>query len=157
MEIDARRVAEVGGSYDRSRPARERKRFSRSLPLVLCSLNQPEEERCPISLLPARAAGPCKHCGASLERRLRDDWELAETQGRFWKDVAEQVEEPLLRSPQNGEPVLLSGETEPAKIGLTLLPASLWNAAAVDHLSFATYGRRLGKLRLAAPNFLVAS
>lgn len=93
-----------------------------------------EDESCPISLLPARTAGPCKNCRASFKGGLRDDWKPAETPGRVWKDVTAQVEEPMLRSLQNRQLVLLSGETEPPKIGLTLsLPASGWNT--IGHLS----------------------
>lgn len=70
---------------------------------------------------PRRAAGPCKHCRASFEGRLRHDWKPAETSGWVRKDVAEQVEEPVLRSLENGQLVLLSGETEqPPKVGLKL-------------------------------------
>ena len=107
----------------------ERKRFSLS-----SFLNRTrQDESCAISLLPTCAAGPCKHCRTSFKGGLRDDWKPAEAPGRVRKDVAEQVEEPVLRSLENGQLVLLPGETEPPKIGLTLsLPASGWSA--VGHL-----------------------
>lgn len=56
-----------------------------------------------------RDAGSCGHCRPPVQRRLRYGRESTEAAGRVRENVSAEVEEPVLRSVENWQLMLLSG------------------------------------------------